>query len=112
MAKNQRTRPRTKSNAPVGLGRVSKSLGPGDPRYGRNAQMAQAPQIHQNDTLTRDRLGRQGVKPIGRVKQIDVAVPVSTTSVEDMAGRLAAAEEKINELLRMLTNGGLMEGGR
>ena len=111
MAKRQRTRTRGASNAPVGVGRLSTSL-TNDPRGRRNAQVAQAPEMNLGDSLKVDRSGRHVVTPVRRVPPLDTSSSSANADPEVVSVRLAVVEAKLNELLKALTDGKFMEGGR
>lgn len=89
-----------KRNAPVGLSRVSRSLGAADPRTSRNAQMALNPEVSLNKSLEVDRFGRNGVRKARKVANLQ---PEAT--LEDVVN-------KLNELLQSQRDVGQMDGGR
>lgn len=102
---------RTRSNAPVGLGRRSVSLGTNDPRGRRTADMQQAPDITRNKTLHVDSKGRLGIAPSRPVQSLDTSLAVDPEDTQAMAGRIQLLEAKINEMLRASQDAGHMGGG-
>ena len=89
-----------KKTPPVGQGRISMSLGSGDPRLHRNANAVLRSQNNLDRTLRMDSNGRMGVQGARRVDDI----PADAT-MEDVI-------LKLNEILRSQRDSGQMEGGR
>ena len=99
-----------RKNAPIGLGRLSTSLGGSDPRNRRNAQMAINPLVTLDKTMRVDSRGRQGLTPARKVQNLQRDVgSISQQSTEESLNEI---RDKINEMLQSQRDAGQMEGGR